>query len=293
MKTEKLLLGAIGVAVVGILGIVVFSEEEEPRNDETSADAKILSTVTGAFGSERSTELGSALRNDERDTTERNLDLTIGAPATESVAWTVPASVRTFREVGYHFHVDPSEAEKALAMLNPSTSVDPDQLVAGEPLRVPAAWTGAVARNTTIPNPGIENAGHTTTNGAGLLRRESAVSHSRTEPEPWEFLVEPADPSERPITAGATPARFDEPVGQPGDYPVVGAPRGRVSTGTVSGTPKAGQSYTIRDGDSLWSIAKAAYGQGTLWNAIYDANRNVLPNPNALTTGKVILIPAR
>ena len=34
--------------------------------------------------------------------------------------------------------------------------------------------------------------------------------------------------------------------------------------------------YTIKSGDCLWSIAKAAYGDGSKWEVIYEANKTVL-----------------
>ena len=34
--------------------------------------------------------------------------------------------------------------------------------------------------------------------------------------------------------------------------------------------------YTVKSGDCLWNIAKAAYGDGSKWTAIYDANSSVI-----------------
>ena len=36
------------------------------------------------------------------------------------------------------------------------------------------------------------------------------------------------------------------------------------------------QTYTVKKGDCLWSIAKAAYGSGSKWKAIYEANKAVI-----------------
>ena len=36
------------------------------------------------------------------------------------------------------------------------------------------------------------------------------------------------------------------------------------------------QSYTVRSGDCLWNIAKAAYGDGSKWKVIYEANKSVI-----------------
>jgi nucleoid-associated protein YgaU len=49
--------------------------------------------------------------------------------------------------------------------------------------------------------------------------------------------------------------------------------------------------YVIHSGDTLWDIADAAYRNGDLWTRIWDANRDLIPNPNLLTPGVSILIP--
>jgi len=53
----------------------------------------------------------------------------------------------------------------------------------------------------------------------------------------------------------------------------------------------AGGKHVIARGDTLWDIAKAAYGDGTLWRRIAEANGN--PRPHALHVGKELTIPAK
>ena len=48
--------------------------------------------------------------------------------------------------------------------------------------------------------------------------------------------------------------------------------------------------YTIRKGDTLYSIAKRFYGDGKRWTEIQEANPDV--KPSSLAVGKVIRIPA-
>lgn len=36
------------------------------------------------------------------------------------------------------------------------------------------------------------------------------------------------------------------------------------------------QTYTVKDGDNLWSIARKFYNDGTKWEIIYDANKTVI-----------------
>lgn len=50
--------------------------------------------------------------------------------------------------------------------------------------------------------------------------------------------------------------------------------------------------YTVQDGDSLWSIAKYFYGDGSKHYVIYDANKKVIGgNPSLIKTGQVLTIP--
>jgi len=53
-----------------------------------------------------------------------------------------------------------------------------------------------------------------------------------------------------------------------------------------------GSTYTVQTGDSLFSIAQQAYGDGNQWQKIYDANKQVIGNdPNLIRPGEVLSIP--
>ncbi len=78
------------------------------------------------------------------------------------------------------------------------------------------------------------------------------------------------------------------------------AASGAAETSTAAGTEtataasesgaSAGGKHVIARGDTLWDIAKAAYGDGTLWRRIAEANGN--PRPRALHIGTELSIPA-
>jgi LysM repeat protein len=50
--------------------------------------------------------------------------------------------------------------------------------------------------------------------------------------------------------------------------------------------------YTVRQGDTLSSIARRFYGNAADWPRIWDANRSVVPNPNVIRAGMVLTIPS-
>ncbi|HEX6291939.1 MAG TPA: LysM peptidoglycan-binding domain-containing protein [Herpetosiphonaceae bacterium] len=49
--------------------------------------------------------------------------------------------------------------------------------------------------------------------------------------------------------------------------------------------------HTVRSGESLWSIAQQAYGNGTGWNTIYQANQHQIANPSMIFPGQELTIP--
>ncbi|MBI1992587.1 MAG: LysM peptidoglycan-binding domain-containing protein [Candidatus Omnitrophica bacterium] len=57
--------------------------------------------------------------------------------------------------------------------------------------------------------------------------------------------------------------------------------------------PERNETYTVQKGDSLWSIAAKpdVYGSATRWRSIFDANRDVLKNPDGIRPGMTLKIP--
>jgi nucleoid-associated protein YgaU len=53
----------------------------------------------------------------------------------------------------------------------------------------------------------------------------------------------------------------------------------------------AGESYTVKPGNSLWLLARRSYGEGTRYTMIYQANRSRIHDPDLIYPGQIFLIP--
>lgn len=78
------------------------------------------------------------------------------------------------------------------------------------------------------------------------------------------------------------------------DIPEAGKPDFSGVTGSVrgEGLPPEARTYTVEKGDTLSHIAKAHYGRASKWRAIFDANRDLLDDPDKIRPGQVLTIPA-
>jgi nucleoid-associated protein YgaU len=53
----------------------------------------------------------------------------------------------------------------------------------------------------------------------------------------------------------------------------------------------AGKTYTVIKGDSLTKIAKREYGDGNKWRKIFEANKDVIDDPDLIEVGQDLIIP--
>ncbi|HEY9014894.1 MAG TPA: LysM peptidoglycan-binding domain-containing protein [Gemmatimonadales bacterium] len=67
-----------------------------------------------------------------------------------------------------------------------------------------------------------------------------------------------------------------------------------VESGSSSTAPSAagGRTYTVQKGDSLSKIAKREYGDAQQWRRIFEANRNLIENPDLIYPGQVLHLPS-
>lgn len=54
---------------------------------------------------------------------------------------------------------------------------------------------------------------------------------------------------------------------------------------------RGGGTYTVVKGDSLSRIAKQQYGDASKWRTIYEANRDLIKDPDLIYPGQSLRIP--
>jgi nucleoid-associated protein YgaU len=58
-----------------------------------------------------------------------------------------------------------------------------------------------------------------------------------------------------------------------------------------SSTIDSGETYVVVKGDSLSKIAKREYGDANKWQAIYDANKDLINDPDLIYPGQELKLP--
>lgn len=61
--------------------------------------------------------------------------------------------------------------------------------------------------------------------------------------------------------------------------------------GEGSRNRSAGQTYTVKSGDTLSKIAQQFYGNASQYNKIFEANRDKLSDPDKIQVGQELVIP--
>lgn len=88
-----------------------------------------------------------------------------------------------------------------------------------------------------------------------------------------------------PVTVAPAPAPAPTP------QPVASQPSSSGGATVPVPTPHPTTQYTVRSGDSLWSIASRFLGNGADWTELYNWNRSTVGNnPNLIYPGEVLNI---
>ncbi|CAN5829291.1 hypothetical protein BH24ACI5_BH24ACI5_27700 [soil metagenome] len=65
----------------------------------------------------------------------------------------------------------------------------------------------------------------------------------------------------------------------------------KVTGGGAAASAQAGQTYTVKPGDTLSKIAKDRLGDGNAYMKIFNANKDQLSDPDKIQPGQVLKIP--
>ena len=94
---------------------------------------------------------------------------------------------------------------------------------------------------------------------------------------------------------------FDDILGKKGDTPSAAKPDfSNVQSGGSSTAPAApepvatsdsGKTYVVVNGDSLSKIAKREYGDASKWRQIYEANKDLIKDPDLIYPGQELKVP--
>ncbi len=104
----------------------------------------------------------------------------------------------------------------------------------------------------------------------GAPPEEPAPESPAPEP-PVTSVADVASPEAEPVSAEAAPEGTEAPA----------------DVDDAAG----GRTYTVQSGDSLWKIAEAMYGNGANYTAIFEANRDLLDDPDKIHPGQELRIP--
>ena len=66
---------------------------------------------------------------------------------------------------------------------------------------------------------------------------------------------------------------------------------GSSSTAPSDSSNESGRSYVVKPGDSLSKIAQQVYGNMNDWRKIYDANREIIKDPDLIHPGQTLRLP--
>src|SRR5262249_43003719 len=77
------------------------------------------------------------------------------------------------------------------------------------------------------------------------------------------------------------------------DIQVVPQAAAAAGAGAGGGVAAAASTYTVRAGDTLSGIAKQTLGDASKYQRIFEANRDILSDPDKIKPGQVLKIPPR
>ena len=93
------------------------------------------------------------------------------------------------------------------------------------------------------------------------------------------------------IDAGYSDLTCDLSVSQDQRQPVAQQPGATMTAGAAAGGGQNQRHYTVKSGDTLSKISREFYGDANQYTKIFNANRNILRDPNTIKPGQELIIP--
>lgn len=107
---------------------------------------------------------------------------------------------------------------------------------------------------------------------------------------PQAQVPTPPPAEDPPVPVPAPPPAPDEM--PPVSPPPPEAPPQAATPPPAAPPPEPMRQIVVRVHQTLWDIAREAYGQGALWEDIYAANRDRIADPSRIRPGQVLDVPA-
>jgi NitT/TauT family transport system substrate-binding protein len=125
------------------------------------------------------------------------------------------------------------------------------------------------------------------------LYKSTAVAKATPRTEATEPAAAPIATKERPAPVDAkakavTAEEKTKPIAKQVPMP---AEKTTTSVATAKTTKSAAEEYTVKPGDTLSKLAQRYYNSMSKWERIYEANRDILKNPNYIYIGQKLMIP--
>ncbi len=117
--------------------------------------------------------------------------------------------------------------------------------------------------------------------GAGAILVERVVADTPADTQ--TLLDDMAERGRRFLTSGEPPQ--EEPPSEPGEPPEPEPPS--------PPEPPAQETYTVQPGDTLSRIAVKIYNDYAMWQAIFEANRDIIANPGLIRPGMELRLPPK
>ena len=93
------------------------------------------------------------------------------------------------------------------------------------------------------------------------------------------------------IDASYSDLTCDLSVSQDQRQPAAQQPGATMTAGAAAGGGENQRHYTVKSGDTLSKISREFYGDANQYTKIFNANRNILRDPNTIKPGQELIIP--